>query len=106
MLVLELPKLEQRAEHLPTALQIRLVNRLTEDADLEKFTRDYVKAIVENAPLSVKATKGIVNEVLKTPADWDMEMCAALVDACSNSADFKEGRKAFLEKRTPAFTGS
>ncbi len=88
------------------ALQIRLVNRLTEDADLEKFTRDYVKAIVENAPLSVKATKGIVNEVLKTPADWDMEMCAALVDACSNSADFKEGRKAFLEKRTPVFTGS
>jgi enoyl-CoA hydratase/carnithine racemase len=87
------------------ALQIRLVNRLTENDELESFTREYVKAIVENAPLSVKATKGIVNEVLKTPADWDMEMCSALVDACSNSEDFKEGRKAFMEKRTPVFTG-
>jgi len=87
------------------ALQIRLVNRLTENNELESFTREYVKAIVENAPLSVKATKGIVNEVLKTPADWDMEMCSALVDACSNSEDFKEGRKAFMEKRTPVFTG-
>ena len=87
------------------ALQIRLVNRLTENDELESFTREYVKAIVENAPLSVKATKGIVNEVLKTPADWDMDMCGALVDACSNSEDFKEGRAAFREKRQPRFTG-
>ena len=87
------------------ALQIRLINRLTEDADLETFTREYVQAMVENAPLSLLATKGIVNEVLKTPADWDMDKCQALVDACSNSEDFKEGRKAFMEKRTPNFTG-
>jgi enoyl-CoA hydratase/carnithine racemase len=87
------------------ALQIRLINRLTENDELESFTRDYVKTIAENAPLSLAATKGIVNEVLKTPADWDMDKCSTLVDACSNSDDFKEGRRAFMEKRTPVWTG-
>ena len=87
------------------ALQIRLINRLTSVAELESFTRDYVKAMVENAPLSLKATKGIVNEVLKSPSDWNTDLCDSLVDACSNSDDFKEGRRAFMEKRTPAFTG-
>jgi enoyl-CoA hydratase/carnithine racemase len=87
------------------ALQIRLVNRLTEDSELESFTRDYVKAIAENAPLSARATKGVVNEVLKTPADWDLDVCNALIDACSNSDDFKEGRRAFMEKRAPVWTG-
>ena len=87
------------------ALQIRLINRLTTVEELEPFTREYVGKIAENAPLSLRATKGIVNEVLKSPSDWNTELCDSLVDACSNSDDFKEGRRAFMEKRTPVFTG-
>jgi enoyl-CoA hydratase/carnithine racemase len=36
----------------------------------------------------------------------DLQRCAALVKRCFDSKDFIEGRRAFMEKRKPAFTGA
>jgi enoyl-CoA hydratase/carnithine racemase len=34
-----------------------------------------------------------------------MAAIAAAADACFDSVDYREGRRAFMEKRRPAFTG-
>ena len=57
------------------------------------------------APLTVYAVKRIVTEALKDPAERDLELCEEVVERCFASEDYKEGRRAFLEKRKPKFAG-
>lgn len=87
------------------AVTIGLATRVIEKTVLEDYVRDYAATIAGNAPLSVRAAKGMVAEVVKSPGEWDQEVCRELVRACADSADFKEGRTAFMEKRPPEFKG-
>jgi enoyl-CoA hydratase/carnithine racemase len=87
------------------ALRMGLINRLVPLADLEKTIRDYAGMIGANAPLTVKAAKMAVNEFVKDASRRDIAKVEAAVDACFASADYAEGRKAFMEKRTPNFQG-
>lgn len=82
-----------------------LVNRALPDAEAEDYARKYAAAIAENAPLTVDAVKFTVGEALKPEAARDLDKCIRLVDQCFSSSDYVEGRKAFLEKRKPVFTG-
>jgi enoyl-CoA hydratase/carnithine racemase len=82
-----------------------LVNRVVPKAELDKLARDYAKTIAENAPLSVRTSKAVVGECLKDNAQRDLAMCERLIDVCSNSEDYKNARRAFMEKKKPAFTG-
>jgi enoyl-CoA hydratase/carnithine racemase len=82
-----------------------LVNRVVSVAELESYTTDYARQIGENAPLTVKAIKRIVGEAVKDPADRDLDLCDRLVRECFASEDYAEGRRAFAEKRKPAFQG-
>jgi len=59
-----------------------------------------------NAPLTVKAAKYIVGEVMKDESQRNLVRCTEMVEQCFTSRDFIEGRTAFMEKRKPAFTGS
>ena len=81
------------------------VNRVVAPADLEAYVQKYADTIAENAPMTIAAAKFTVGEVVKDPSSRDLARCAAMVKACFDSADYVEGRRAFMEKRKPAFTG-
>ena len=87
------------------ALEIGLVNEVVPVDELEDYVVDMASTIANNAPLSVKASKLTIGEVVKDGAERDFEMIARLSEECFNSADYKEGRTAFMEKRRPVFTG-
>jgi enoyl-CoA hydratase/carnithine racemase len=55
--------------------------------------------------MTVRAAKAAINEGTKNPDDRDLESVAAMVKACFDSEDYKEGRRAFMEKRKPQFQG-
>lgn len=83
-----------------------LVNRMVPDGEIETFVRDYAAIIAANAPLTVASVKFIVGELMKDPDKRDVAQCSALVERCFASRDYEEGRRAFLEKRKPVFTGT
>jgi enoyl-CoA hydratase/carnithine racemase len=87
------------------ALRIGLVNRVAEPDGLDALLGEYTASITTGAPLTIKAGKRIVREVLKPDGDIDMEMCRRLILDCFESEDYAEGRRAFMEKRKPAFRG-
>ena len=82
-----------------------LVNRVVPTSELESTVISYARTIADNAPLTVKAAKAAVNEGTKNPGERDLEKIASLVETCFNSNDYKEGRRAFMEKRPPRFQG-
>jgi enoyl-CoA hydratase/carnithine racemase len=88
------------------ALAMGLVNRALPDAEVETFVRDYASTISANAPLTVNSAKYIVGEAVKPESERDLQRCADLVAQCFASNDYIEGRKAFMEKRKPKFTGT
>jgi enoyl-CoA hydratase len=73
--------------------------------ELETFVKQYAETIAGNAPLTVNSVKRIVGELVKDPADRDLAMVDRLVAECFASQDYIEGRRAFMEKRKPNFTG-
>jgi len=87
------------------AERIGLVNRVAEDAELSERVFDLARTIADNAPLSVHAMKLAVTETAKAASPRDYAALDAATAACLNSADFHEGRTAFLQKREPRFTG-
>ena len=82
-----------------------LVSRVCEPDQLPALLAEYTGSIGVNAPLTIRAAKAIMAEVLKPSSELDMALCQQLIRGCFDSADYAEGRKAFMEKRKPVFTG-
>jgi len=87
----------------PEAKDMGLVHHVVPVSDLENFTKEYCAQIAANAPLTMRAAKRIVREVLKK--DYDAALCKTWVRECFESEDYAEGRKAFMEKRKAVFKG-
>ena len=82
-----------------------LISRVCEHHALPALLAEYSDALAANAPLTVRAGKAIMGEVLKASPELDMALCQSLIRGCFESADYAEGRKAFMEKRKPVFVG-
>ncbi|MBK6008212.1 enoyl-CoA hydratase/isomerase family protein [Ramlibacter ginsenosidimutans] len=87
------------------AVTMGLVNRVVPVDELEAFVRGYAERIAANAPLTVASIKTLVAQTLKDESERNVALCKAVVDRCFASADYVEGRQAFMEKRKPKFTG-
>ena len=87
------------------ALAMGLINRMLPDDRLEAYVRDYAQSIAANAPLTVGSIKTIVGHVVMDESQRDLDLCQLAVDRCFASTDYAEGRRAFMEKRKPLFTG-
>ncbi|HEX2851004.1 MAG TPA: enoyl-CoA hydratase [Acidimicrobiales bacterium] len=84
---------------------IGLVNRVVPVAKLESEVKELAGLITANAPLTVAACKAAIRQARKDPDDRDLAHVGAMVEACFQSDDYKEGQRAFAEKRSPKFTG-
>ena len=87
------------------AQRIGLINRMVPDTDLSDVVIDIARTIADNAPLSIAASKVTVANATKDPSDRDEDEMQRMMAACFDSADYREGRTAFMEKREPAFQG-
>jgi len=89
------------------AYNLGILNHLIEKDKLEAFTYEMAKTIASNSPLSVSVIKKQLNLLGKArPMNAEVfEQVHQLRKIAYNSYDFKEGKKAFIEKRLPNFKG-
>ena len=87
------------------AFSMGLVHRVLPDAELEAYVDDVINTLCENAPLSIANTKTVLEEFVKSSGSADPARMRAAIERCAKSADYIEGRRAFMEKRKPRFTG-
>jgi enoyl-CoA hydratase len=85
------------------ARHMHLVQQVLAPDAFEAGVQAYIDQVCENAPMTLAAAKRALLELRKDPAQRDVALVQQMVQACFASQDYKEGRKAFAEKRKPDF---
>ncbi len=87
------------------ALDAGFILEIVEPGGLELRAQELARVIAANAPLSVRASKAAIGAVVSRLPE-DISRASKLGDATFESADYAEGRAAFMEKRSPRFSGN
>ena len=89
-----------------TAAKIGLVNKVVPDGDEVRAALDIAKRIASKAsPVGVRNAKLAINEGVGQPLETALAASEKVMGEVMTSADLREGIKAFIEKRPPAFKG-
>jgi enoyl-CoA hydratase len=87
------------------ALRIGLVQRVVPIGELMPEARRIAGLITAKAPLAITATKRAIREGAALPLAEGLALEALHFGAMVSTNDFREGTRAFLEKRKPVFEG-
>ena len=87
------------------AEKIGLVNRVVPAGELEMSVNEIALKIAEKSPVALRIAKSLINRALDADRATasELEVMSAIVNATSE--DYREGIKAFNEKRAPVFKG-
>ena len=87
------------------SLRIGLINFIEARETIVDAVTEYADKVSRNAPLTVKAAKAAIDAWERGGVEEDLDNVRRLVSECFDSEDYREGRRAFAEKRTPQFGG-
>jgi 2-(1,2-epoxy-1,2-dihydrophenyl)acetyl-CoA isomerase len=87
------------------ACALGLVNRVVGADQLSAEVRLLAERLANGPTLAYARAKRLIGQSLNTPIEQHLDDEIACFAECAGTADFKEGVAAFVEKRTPAFTG-
>jgi enoyl-CoA hydratase/carnithine racemase len=90
------------------ALQMGLVNQVVERGGLEEKALAVAREIGANAPLSLSGNKTVIRALREHPGEVPAQLASQLVElreSCFRTDDFREGVRAFGEKRDPDWQG-
>ncbi len=87
------------------AYRMGLVNAVAPEGELMRFSREWLQKALANAPVAAALAMEAVDAGVDAGLEAGLQFEAAAFALAAASADGREGLRAFLEKRPPAFTG-
>jgi enoyl-CoA hydratase/carnithine racemase len=94
-----------RRVHGEEALRLGLADRLVDAGDLRAAAHDLAASIAESAPLAVRSIRATMRGPLVDDVRRAVEREAVEQGRLRQTADFREGVRASMERRDPEFTG-
>ena len=82
-----------------------LVGKVLPDGELHDFVNKLAAKTAVGAPLTAEQVKFAIWTYMQDEAKRDLDKCEEMFQTCYASDDYKEGIRAFAEKRKPVFTG-